>query len=85
MRVALFNGSRPPHVGGPLPYASSRRGACHEVGPVERDIPKVLVHFCGRLVETKQEAHKVPRPEELSMETLAWVWTGTRDAPGGQG
>jgi hypothetical protein len=25
------------------------------------------------VVETDLEAHKVPRPEELSMERLAWV------------
>jgi L-lactate dehydrogenase complex protein LldF len=85
VRADLVNGPCLAHIGRLPPYASSRCGACYEVRPVMSNIPKVLVHLCGRVVETRREAHRVPRPEELSMETLAWVWTETRDAPGGQG
>lgn len=60
------------------PCGSRRRGACHEVHPVERSGSEVLVHLRGRVVETDLEAHKVPRPEELSMERLAWVFADRR-------
>ena len=69
---------------GSLPYASSLCGACYEVRPVKINIPEVLVHLRNRVVETKREAHRVPRPEELSMETLAWRARGQPDQ-GGQG
>ena len=36
---------------GSLPYASSLCGACYEVCPVKIDIPAVLVHLRGRVVE----------------------------------
>ena len=36
-----------------LPYASSLCGACYEVCPVEIDIPRVLVHLRGRVVDTE--------------------------------
>jgi iron-sulfur cluster protein len=36
-----------------LPYASSLCGACYEVCPVEIDIPRVLVHLRGRVVDSE--------------------------------
>lgn len=63
---------------GSLPYASTLCGACYEVCPVKINIPEVLVHLRNRVVETKREAHRVPRSEELSMETLAWVFADRR-------
>ena len=38
-----------------LPYASSLCGACYEVCPVKIDIPSVLVHLRGEVVERKRE------------------------------
>ena len=59
---------------GSLPYASSLCGACYDVCPVKINIPEVLVHLRGRVVQTRRAARRVPRPEELSMEALAWVF-----------
>jgi iron-sulfur cluster protein len=49
-----------------LPYASSLCGACYEVCPVKIDIPRVLVHLRGRVVES-EPAYK---PEKLAMRAL---------------
>ena len=49
-----------------LPYASSLCGACYEVCPVSIDIPRVLVHLRGRVVDT-EPAYK---PEKLAMRAL---------------
>ncbi len=38
-----------------LPYASSLCGACYEVCPVKINIPEVLVHLRGKVVEYKKE------------------------------
>ena len=35
-----------------LPYASSLCGACYEVCPVKIDIPEILIHLRGKLVES---------------------------------
>jgi iron-sulfur cluster protein len=48
-----------------LPWASSLCGACYEVCPVEIDIPRVLVHLRGRVVERRP-----PQPEALAMRGL---------------
>ena len=53
-----------------LPYASSLCGACYEVCPVKIDIPKVLVHLRGRVVEEGE----APRSERAAMKTLGWVF-----------
>ena len=34
-----------------LPYASSLCGACYEVCPVKINIPEILVHLRGKVVE----------------------------------
>ena len=49
-----------------LPWASSLCGACYEVCPVEIDIPRVLVHLRGKLVERRR-----PRLEGAAMSALA--------------
>ena len=40
--------------GASLPYASSLCGACYEVCPVKIDIPEVLIHLRGQVVEKEQ-------------------------------
>ncbi|MDX6512649.1 MAG: L-lactate dehydrogenase complex protein LldF [Gaiellaceae bacterium] len=57
-----------------LPYASSLCGACYEVCPVKIDIPRVLVHLRGRVVE---EGPKVT-PERIAMRALAWTFADER-------
>jgi L-lactate dehydrogenase complex protein LldF len=52
-----------------LPWASSLCGACYEVCPVQIDIPRVLVHLRGRLVEDSR-----PRVEGAAMTALARVF-----------
>ncbi len=37
-----------------LPYASTLCGACADVCPVKIDIPDVLVHLRGKVVESRR-------------------------------
>jgi L-lactate dehydrogenase complex protein LldF len=53
-----------------LPYASSLCGACYEVCPVKIDIPRVLVHLRGRVVDERVSR----RSERAAMKALAWVF-----------
>jgi L-lactate dehydrogenase complex protein LldF len=39
-----------------LPYASSLCGACYEVCPVKINIPEVLIHLRGQVVEKQQQS-----------------------------
>ncbi|MDQ3870490.1 MAG: lactate utilization protein, partial [Chloroflexota bacterium] len=55
-----------------LPYASSLCGACFDVCPVRIDIPEVLVHLRGRVVEHKR-SHRVPTAEQLAMTGAGWA------------
>src|SRR5262249_50086226 len=57
-----------------LPYASSLCGACYEVCPVKIDIPRVLVHLRGRVVEEGA----APPSERAAMRALAWTFAGER-------
>jgi L-lactate dehydrogenase complex protein LldF len=57
-----------------LPYASSLCGACYEVCPVKIDIPEVLVHLRGRVVEEGGS----PRNERAAMKALAWTFADER-------
>jgi L-lactate dehydrogenase complex protein LldF len=57
-----------------LPYASSLCGACYEVCPVKIDIPRVLVHLRGRVVNE----HEALRREGAAMRALAWVFADER-------
>jgi L-lactate dehydrogenase complex protein LldF len=56
-----------------LPYASSLCGACYEVCPVKIDIPQVLVHLRGRVVD-----EEAPRRERAAMRALAWTFADER-------
>ena len=42
------------HTAQSLPYASSLCGACYEVCPVEINIPEVLIHLRGKVVQQQQ-------------------------------
>ncbi len=57
-----------------LPYASSLCGACYEVCPVKIDIPQVLVHLRGRVVE---ETGRLA-PERVEFERLAAIFGDRR-------
>ncbi|HEY6781441.1 MAG TPA: LutB/LldF family L-lactate oxidation iron-sulfur protein [Thermoleophilaceae bacterium] len=51
---------------GSLPFASSLCGACAEVCPVQIEIPKLLVHLRGQVVD----GHGRLNPEDVAMRTL---------------
>ena len=51
-----------------LPYASSLCGACYDVCPVAIDIPTMLVHLRGRVVDAKGRT-----PERAAMAVAAWT------------
>ncbi|MEU5883835.1 LUD domain-containing protein [Spirillospora sp. NPDC047279] len=55
-----------------LPYASTLCGACADVCPVKIDIPDVLIHLRGKVVESRRR-RPVPNPEMLLMRTVAWT------------
>lgn len=61
-----------------LPWASSLCGACYEVCPVKIDIPSVLVHLRGEIVERKRAEARIPAAEDLTMEAMARVFAGRR-------
>ena len=54
-----------------LPYASSLCGACFEVCPVRIDIPEVLVHLRGKVVDAHREGR--PKGQDLAMRGASWV------------
>jgi L-lactate dehydrogenase complex protein LldF len=56
-----------------LPWASSLCGACYEVCPVKIDIPSVLVHLRGKVVESDGAS-----PEKAAMTAAARVFGGRR-------
>jgi L-lactate dehydrogenase complex protein LldF len=60
-----------------LPWASSLCGACYEVCPVKIDIPRVLVHLRGRVVDEEREK-PLPSPERLAMSALAKAFSSRR-------
>lgn len=57
-----------------LPYASSLCGACYEVCPVKIDIPKVLVHLRGKIVDEKKRNGSLK--ERLDPEHVGMKWMG---------
>ena len=61
-----------------LPYASSLCGACYDVCPVAIDIPSMLVHLRGQVVEAKRAAHRTPTPEQAVMTAAAWTMASPR-------
>jgi L-lactate dehydrogenase complex protein LldF len=52
-----------------LPYASSLCGACYEVCPVKIDIPEILIHLRGKVVENGD----APLTERVAMKAAAYV------------
>jgi L-lactate dehydrogenase complex protein LldF len=66
---------------GSLPFASSLCGACAEVCPVKIDIPQVLVHLRGRVVETSRGS--LDR-ERMAMRALARIFLHERRYRRGQ-
>jgi L-lactate dehydrogenase complex protein LldF len=55
-----------------LPFASTLCGACGDVCPVKIDIPEILVHLRGQVVEARRW-RPVPPPELLMMRGMAWT------------
>ncbi len=53
-----------------LPFASTLCGACADVCPVKIDIPRLLVHLRGEVVDARR-GRAVPPPELLLMRGLA--------------
>jgi L-lactate dehydrogenase complex protein LldF len=58
-----------------LPYASTLCGRCFEVCPVRIDIPEVLVHLRGTVVDSKRTA-RVPDAEMTAMKAAGFVLGG---------
>jgi iron-sulfur cluster protein len=57
-----------------LPYASSLCGACYEVCPVEIDIPRVLVHLRGLVVDSSPGW----LPEKAAMRAMYRAFSSAR-------
>jgi L-lactate dehydrogenase complex protein LldF len=63
-----------------LPWASSLCGACADVCPVGIDIPGVLIHLRGKVVEQARSGGPAagPAAERLGMEAMARAFAGRR-------
>lgn len=64
-----------------LPYASSLCGACYEVCPVKIDIPKVLVHLRGKIVDEKKRKGSLKAkmdPEHVGMKLMAQAFKNSK-------
>jgi L-lactate dehydrogenase complex protein LldF len=57
-----------------LPYASSLCGACYEVCPVKINIPEILIHLRGKVVESGA----APLLERLAMKAAAFVFSNSK-------
>jgi L-lactate dehydrogenase complex protein LldF len=71
-----------------LPYASSLCGACYDVCPVRIDIPEVLVHLRGKVVEHGWPAERGAGDDGLAGLGVRWAAAavGRRaDGRGGRG
>ena len=55
-----------------LPYASSLCGACYEVCPVKINIPEILIHLRGKVVESGGS----PLIERLGMKVASMAFSG---------
>ncbi len=61
------------HVAQSLPYASTLCGACFDACPVRIDIPKLLVHLRGEVVDAKRST--VPTSQEqVAMRGASWIF-----------
>ncbi len=63
-----------------LPYASSLCGACYEVCPVKINIPEILIHLRGKVVERGD----APLSEKLAMKTAAFALSSSSRLAGVQ-
>ncbi|SMO54175.1 LutB/LldF family L-lactate oxidation iron-sulfur protein [Gracilimonas mengyeensis] len=64
-----------------LPYASSLCGACYEVCPVKIDIPKVLVHLRGKIVDEKKRNGSLKAkldPEHVGLKLMAQAFKNSK-------
>jgi L-lactate dehydrogenase complex protein LldF len=59
-------------LGASLPYASTLCGACADVCPVKIDIPEILIHLRGQVIESRRR-RPVPTPEMAMMRSAAWT------------
>ncbi len=69
----LLNGVDAGPVEKSLPYASTLCGRCYEVCPVAIDIPDVLVHLRGKVVDAAR-VHRTPTAEQLAMRAAEWTF-----------
>ena len=59
-----------------LPYASSLCGACYEVCPVKINIPEVLIHLRGKVVQQQQVTLLgALNPENIAMKVMAKIFS----------
>lgn len=65
------------HEGQSLPYASSLCGACYEVCPVKINIPEILIHLRGRVVNEQPVLVRAFHPEAIAMRVMQWIFQGT--------
>jgi len=59
-----------------LPYASTLCGACYDVCPVKINIPEVLLHLRGQIVERQRRGmgtHPYGATERAAMRLTAWI------------
>ena len=62
---------------GSLPYASTLCGACYEVCPVRINIPQILIHLRGEIVDMdRSRTLGALRPENLAMKAALWMFEG---------
>ena len=62
-----------------LPYASSLCGACYEVCPVQINIPEVLVHLRGRVVEKTGHGFSAAfKQERIGMKMMSRIFMDHR-------
>lgn len=59
---------------GSLPFASSLCGACYDACPVKINIPEVLLHLRGKVVQRKQADRLLPGMESTAMKLLAAIF-----------
>jgi L-lactate dehydrogenase complex protein LldF len=72
-----LEGAAAKHVAS-LPFASTLCGACYDACPVKINIPEVLVHLRAKVVEDKQESHRLPTAEAVVMGAARVVFDSPR-------
>jgi iron-sulfur cluster protein len=60
-----------------LPYASTLCGACFDACPVRIDIPKLLVHLRGEVVNAERGV--IPKSQEqVAMRVASWIFASSK-------